>query len=185
MKPFRGKPKKPKRSNGEIHRQRHWLRVGRRCLAVPFHGSRAGTLPCVDVRRSSSCTSPLVGRRDPLGVGLRRGYGDCRVAAKTARGKLPHARPAARRYAQRYQAAPRARRARRKRAPRYPEVRTQSRPRSWPAAGCYGATFDRPPSRAAYARAGIPVGDATALGTLRTRLETRTKESNMYASHWD
>lgn len=31
----------------------------------------------------------------------------------------------------------------------------------------------------------LPVGDATALGTLRTRLETRTKESNMCASHWD
>lgn len=31
----------------------------------------------------------------------------------------------------------------------------------------------------------IPVGDATALGTFRTRLETRTKESNMCASHWD
>lgn len=30
----------------------------------------------------------------------------------------------------------------------------------------------------------LPVGDATALGTFRTRLETRTKESNMYASHW-
>lgn len=147
MKPFRGKPKKPKRSNGEIHRQRRWLRVGGRCPAVPFHGSRAGTLPCVDVRRSSSCTSPLVGRRDPLGVGLRPGCGDCRVAGKTARGKLPVARPAARRYTQRYQAAPCARRARRKRAPRYPEVRTQCRPRSWPAAGCYGATFDRPPSR--------------------------------------
>lgn len=122
MKPFRGKPKKPKRSNGEIHRQRRWLRVGGRCPAVPFDGSRAGTLPCVDVRPSSSCTSPLVGRRDPLGVGLRPGCGDCRVAGKTARGKLPVARPAARRYTQRYQAAPRARRARRKRAPRSPEV---------------------------------------------------------------
>lgn len=31
----------------------------------------------------------------------------------------------------------------------------------------------------------LPVGDATALGTFRTRLETRTKESNMCASHWD
>ena len=31
----------------------------------------------------------------------------------------------------------------------------------------------------------IPVGDATALGTFRTRLETRTKESNMCASHWE
>lgn len=31
----------------------------------------------------------------------------------------------------------------------------------------------------------IPVSDAIALGTFRTRLETRTKESNMCASHWD
>ena len=54
-------------------------------------------------------------------------------------------------------------------------------------------TFDRPanvpptpPGRPdGVARGPIPVGDATALGTLRTRLETRTKESNMYASHWD
>lgn len=30
-----------------------------------------------------------------------------------------------------------------------------------------------------------PVGDALALGTFRTRLETRTKESSMCASHWD
>lgn len=31
----------------------------------------------------------------------------------------------------------------------------------------------------------IPVCDAVALGTFRTRLETRTKESSMCASHWD
>ena len=30
-----------------------------------------------------------------------------------------------------------------------------------------------------------PVYDAIALGTFRTRLETRTKESSMCASHWD
>lgn len=29
-----------------------------------------------------------------------------------------------------------------------------------------------------------PVSDAIALGNFRTRLETRTKESSMYASHW-
>lgn len=183
MKPFRGKPKKPKRSNGEIHRQRRWLRVGGRCPAVPFHGSRAGTLPCVDVRRSSSCTSPLVGRRDPLGVGLRPGCGDCRVAGKTARGKLPVARPAARRYTQRYQAAP-ARASSPSQASATVPGGTDPVPspvlaRCW-LLRCYlrQASFPR-------THAGIPVGDATALGTLRTRLETRTKESNMYASHWD
>lgn len=30
-----------------------------------------------------------------------------------------------------------------------------------------------------------PICDAVALGTFRTRLETRTKESSMCASHWD
>ena len=30
-----------------------------------------------------------------------------------------------------------------------------------------------------------PICDALALGTFRTRLETRTKESSMCASHWD
>ncbi|EFN65034.1 hypothetical protein EAG_03558 [Camponotus floridanus] len=86
-------------------------------------GSRAGTLPCVDVRLSSSCTSPQVERRDPLGVGLRPGCGDCRVAGKTARDKPSVARPAARRYAQGIR--PHfytVRRGRRKRAPRYSEV---------------------------------------------------------------
>jgi hypothetical protein len=67
VKPFRGKPKKPKRSNGEIHRQRRWLRVGGRCPARVLRGSRAGTLPCVDVRRSSSCTSPQVRTSRPAG----------------------------------------------------------------------------------------------------------------------
>ena len=36
-----------------------------------------------------------------------------------------------------------------------------------------------------HSNANILVSDATALGNFRTRLETRTKESNMYASHWD
>ncbi|MED6178626.1 hypothetical protein PIB30_109390, partial [Stylosanthes scabra] len=36
-----------------------------------------------------------------------------------------------------------------------------------------------------YARTGpYPVSGASASGTRPTRLETRTKESNMYASHW-
>lgn len=30
-----------------------------------------------------------------------------------------------------------------------------------------------------------PISDAIALGTFRTRLETRTKESSVCASHWD
>lgn len=110
-------------------------------------GSRAGTLPCADVRLSSSCTSPQVERRDPLGVGLRPGCGDCRVAGKTARDKPPVARPAARRYAQGIR--PHfytVRRGRRKRAPRYSEV-TDFAP-SPVLARCWlnkvRITFDRP-----------------------------------------
>lgn len=149
-------------------------------------GSRAGTLPCADVRLSSSCTSPQVERRDPLGVGLRPGCGDCRVAGKTARDKPSVARPAARRYAQGIR--PHfytVRRGRRKRAPRYSEV-TDFAP-SPVLARCW-LKYGSPSTglRTSLSRGGrIPVGDATALGTLRTRLETRTKESNMYASHWD
>lgn len=30
-----------------------------------------------------------------------------------------------------------------------------------------------------------PISDAIALGTFRTRLETRTKESSVCASHWE
>lgn len=140
----------------------------------------ADTLPCVDVRRSSSCTSPLVGRRDPLGVGLRPGCGDCRVAGKTARGKPPVARPAARRYTHgiRPHSITRASGPSQARA----TVLGGYGPSAVPGPGpllVVRNSFDRP------ANDKIPVGDATALGTLRTRLETRTKESNMYASHWD
>lgn len=150
-------------------------------------GSRAGTLPCADVRLSSSCTSPQVERRDPLGVGLRPGCGDCRVAGKTARDKPPVARPAARRYAQGIR-------------PHFYTVRRGRRKRAPTVLGGYGLCAVPGPGpllvkvriqilRQACERLShggrIPVGDATALGTLRTRLETRTKESNMYASHWD
>jgi len=75
---------------------------------------------------SSSCTSPLVERRDPLGVGLRPGCGVWRVAGNTARRQTlgrPAGCPAVH---ARYQAAAltyaRVRRGRRKRAPRYTEA---------------------------------------------------------------
>ena len=70
MKPFRGKPEKPKRSNGEIHRQRDLYPCDARCL-----GLRPLCTPLLrDNWVSSTCTSPLVERRDPLGAGLRRGW---------------------------------------------------------------------------------------------------------------
>lgn len=145
MKPFRGKPKKPKRSNGEIHRQRRWLRVGGRCSAVPFlrlsreHATVRRCLVFVVVHFSPSRTSRPAGCRSTAREGA------CRVAGKTARGKLPVAWPAARRYTQRYKAAPRARRARRKRSLRISGgadlAPSPVRARCWQ----YGVTFDRPP----------------------------------------
>ena len=80
------------------------------------------------------------------------------------------------------------RRGRRKRAPWYTEANGPSAVTGpGPLLVYERITSDRPTNvPRAFARGGpIPVGDATALGTLRTRLETRTKESNMYASHWD
>lgn len=71
MKPFRGKPEKPERSNGEIQRvssaPERWTleTVGgpRGPQIAPFSLKRVGV--------TSACTSPLVGRRDPSGAGLR------------------------------------------------------------------------------------------------------------------
>ncbi|HDR2908314.1 TPA: hypothetical protein QCK54_004776 [Salmonella enterica subsp. enterica serovar Derby] len=44
------------------------------------------------------CTSPLVERRDPLGVGLRYDEVDCRVAITAHATDRRYTRPAARRY---------------------------------------------------------------------------------------
>lgn len=83
----------------------------------------------------------------------------------------------------------RVRRGRRKRAPRYTEVNGPGAVTGPGPLLVVRFTFDRPANVRVVGscprRGPIPVGDATALGTLRTRLETRTKESNMYASHWD
>ena len=68
MKPFRGKPEKPKRSNGEIHRQHDWLLCGLTSLFGISVSQRAELLQYAGL---SACTSPLVERRDPLSVGLR------------------------------------------------------------------------------------------------------------------
>lgn len=139
----------------------------------------ADTLPCVDVRRSSSCTSPLVGRRDPLGVGLRLGCVDWASPVKRhaanprSPGRLPGGtRMVSGRTLLTCASGPSQARA---------TVLGGYGPSAVPGPGpllVVRNSFDRPAND-------IPVGDATALGTLRTRLETRTKESNMYASHWD
>ena len=66
MKPFRGKPEKPERSKGEIH-SRFEAGVGRSCDG---RRSRFPHLRSLDPA-ANACTFLLVGRRDPLGVGLR------------------------------------------------------------------------------------------------------------------
>ena len=66
MKPFRGKPEKPERSKGEIH-SRFAVGVRRSCDG---RRSRFPLLPFFDPI-ANACTFLLVGRRDPLGVGLR------------------------------------------------------------------------------------------------------------------
>lgn len=124
---------------------------------------------------ANACTSPLVGRRDPLGAGLRieveTEWGvfaglrsdPCLPACASsdgttvARGRdLIRVRPVASADGQ-------------------SGCRTQCRHRTRSTAG------DGVLGQTPY----TPVGDALALGTFRTRLETRTKESSMCASHWD
>lgn len=67
MKPFRGKPEKPERSKEEIH-SRFDAGNGRSSDAKR---SRFAHLPLVEPA-TNACTFLLVGRRDPLGVSLRR-----------------------------------------------------------------------------------------------------------------
>ncbi|KAL0103855.1 hypothetical protein PUN28_017892 [Cardiocondyla obscurior] len=74
VKPFRGKPKKPKDRTGDSSS----ATLASRRWAMPRGASRlarghAAARRCPAF--SSSCTSPLVERRDPLGVGLRPGCG--------------------------------------------------------------------------------------------------------------
>lgn len=68
MKPFRGKPEKPERSKGEIHSR---LVVGVRRSCDEKHVLRSFShLLSIDPV-TNACTFLLVGRRDPLSVGLR------------------------------------------------------------------------------------------------------------------
>lgn len=66
MKPFRGKPEKPERSNGEIHSR---LDGEARCQRDGRSPGRPRLSP--HLKPANACTSPPVGRRDPLGAGLR------------------------------------------------------------------------------------------------------------------
>lgn len=132
-------------------------------------------------RGSSVCTSPLVGRRDPLGVGLRpvRSTVASRSRAFTWQTYgVPGLLPGGMERFNWYRAA---------------HITCVLAPRQARPARIYGpsavAGCSMWPLSRGCPRTGslerIPVGDATALGTFRTRLETRTKESNMCASHWD
>ena len=164
MKPFRGKPEKPESSNGEIQRVsvggEAWCCDGFTCvLALAASG-----LP------RYACTSLLVGRRDPLGVYLRPVVEPVPFIGADPRcpGGL-------------------ARRFERGAGPRPVRVRSVESTDGYLAIGpsadsgaarLFATYFS---NRVQYAL----VNDAIALGTFRTRLETRTKESSMCASHWD
>lgn len=86
MKPFRGKPEKPKRSNGEIHRRRRSATVGARCsgrfhLLVPLARARHHRIEhsgVVVVHFSPSRTSRPVVCRSTARVGA------CRVVSAHA-----------------------------------------------------------------------------------------------------
>lgn len=165
MKPFRGKPEKPERSNGEIQRVSALASGGRVTVGV-----RAGRSVCRRLA-SNACTSPLVGRRDPLGAGLR-------AAVETGwRFGVPLGPAVPGRLARRYDsgAGPRL----------FASGPSQVRTVIW--MSDLAPTSDPPCCwrRCPRTDPDTPVGDALALGTFRTRLETRTKESSMCASHWD
>jgi len=121
-----------------------------------------------------ACTSLLVGRRDPLGVGLRSAVVPLRFATN-----VNHKDP---RYPTDWLDGQYMAQSRDLLASGPPQARTVSRqsdlaPTPEPL-GCWrGCVL----GQTLY----TPVSDALALGTFRTRLETRTKEFNIYASHWD
>lgn len=176
MKPFRGKPEKPKRSNGEIHRQRGSLPCGFAMsrdfgLAIRY---RCGMSGHVGVHFSPSRTSRPVGCRPTARMV------DCCVAFTRVHAADLRCNPA---YCPAVWNASIG-------IERHTHIACVLAPRQARPARIYGPSAvvgcsTRPFSRVCPRTGWIPVGDATALGTFRTRLETRTKESNMCASHWD
>jgi len=172
VKPFKGKPEKPERSKGEIQRVSEEAPDGR---ATDDSRVVCAFRPCCDPS-PNACTSPPVGRRDPLGAGLRPAVESVRTL-------------------RRFRANPRCfpgRLARRYTDGAGPLLSVSVRPSAsapvvmviGPGAGpvpgwLLAVVFsDRP-------RLETPICDAIALGTFRTRLVTRSKESSMCASHWD
>lgn len=180
MKPFRGKPEKPEISKGVIQRvsrggeferfaDRDDLRVRPRLAFYPT--------PVERVHFSSSRTSRPVGRRS-------KGVVVDRASLSSVRSRTPRVHPACVRPTVRQ----------RRWAANFVRVRpvasavdsirtcrTRCRLRNRPAVGdgVLGRTHSR------HVSVDAPVCDAYDLGTFRTRLETRTKESSMCASHWD
>jgi len=72
VKPFRGKPEKPERSNVEIQRaivKPSDVSPGDGGPSPGKPGTGSSRTGCASV--TTACTSPFVGRRDPLGAGLR------------------------------------------------------------------------------------------------------------------
>lgn len=77
MKPFRGKPEKPESSNEEIQRGSQWVAPFARRLSFAIFATG------VCILSAGACTSPPVGRRDLLGVGLRLAVEPVRFGVRT------------------------------------------------------------------------------------------------------
>jgi hypothetical protein len=141
VKPFRGKPEKPERSMGEIQPRRGCPASVGRATGGPRDRPPAS-------RRTApyACTSPLVGRRDPLGVGLRPSVEPAR-AVRAARSDPRSPGRLARRYRWTRGRDLGSRPVRRKRS-RFFEVRTRSGPEA--ASLLATNTSGRPLSRAPF-----------------------------------
>lgn len=177
MKPFRGKPEKPERSNGEIQRvssaPERWTLETVTDLAVR-RSLRPRSLCRGDerVHFSPSRTSRPVGCRPKDRGGDRVAPSGCFRSDPRLPACSPDGTAVARGRESKFASGP-----------------SQVLADIWWASGdlCLDSTgpvrllATVSSDRLRY----TPVGDALALGTFRTRLETRTKESSMFASHWD
>lgn len=172
MKPFRGKPEKPERSTGEIQSPR------RRGPAVGT-GTRGGSppraLPSVRAGAGGVHFSPCRTSR-PVGCRpkVRGGDRGVELARRPRTRGVPAGRPTVRTAGGGSLTLTASVPARRQVGARSAE--TGPVPGTVRAPLLASAPSDRPRT---------PVGDASALGNFRTRLETRTKESSARASHWE